>query len=86
MEQIVDLGEARIDPDHARRPLGQQIVPEAAAPVHLDHQAAEVAQGFLTRFQEDTAFAPENPGTRPTWGDPVVPGPLLAPEGHPAGV
>jgi hypothetical protein len=44
VEQLVDLGEPRVDPDHVRTPLRKEIVAEAAAAVHLDEQAAEVAE------------------------------------------
>lgn len=59
VQERLDLGEARVDPDDRRRPLSEQVVPEPASSVHLDEQAAEVAQRVLARLQEGAALAPQ---------------------------
>jgi hypothetical protein len=59
IEQRFDLGDASVDSDDLRRPLRQQVVAEPAAPVHLDEQAAQVAQRILACLQEGAALAPE---------------------------
>jgi hypothetical protein len=68
MEERLDLGEAAVDPDDSRGTLGQQVVTEAASAVHLDEQAAELADRFRARRQERAPLAPEQSGVRPTWG------------------
>ena len=68
-EQVVDLGEARVDADDRRGALGEQVVAEAAAPVHLDEQAAELAQRVLARLQQRAPLTAEQPGVRATRGD-----------------
>jgi len=40
MEKVVDLGEARVDADDAGAALGEQVLAETAAAVHLDEQPA----------------------------------------------
>ena len=69
VEELVDLGEAGVDPDHRRRPLGEQVVAEAAAAVHLDQQSAEVAQRILAGLQQRAAFPAQHPGRGPARGD-----------------
>jgi hypothetical protein len=64
VEERLDLGEAAVDPDDPRRSLGQEIVTEATSPVHLDKQAAELTEGFLTRLQERAPLAPEQSRVR----------------------
>jgi hypothetical protein len=71
VEERLDLGEATVDPDDPRGTLGQEVVPEAASAVHLDEQAAELTEGFLTRLQERAPLAPEQSGVRTTWGYPL---------------
>jgi hypothetical protein len=56
VEQVVDLGEARVDPDDAGGALGEQIVAKAASAVHLDEQAAQLAQRVVTCLAERPAL------------------------------
>ena len=69
---VVDLGEARVDADDRRGALGEQVVAEAAAPVHLDEQAAEVAQRVLAGLQQRAPLAAEQAGVRAARGDALV--------------
>jgi len=62
VEEVLDLGDAGVDPDDRRCPFREQVVAEASAPVHLDEEAAEVAQRIFTRLQEGTALAAEQAG------------------------
>jgi hypothetical protein len=62
VQERFDLCEPPVDADDRRCALGQQVVAEAASPVHLDQQAAELAQRFLARLQQRAALAPEEPG------------------------
>ena len=62
MQELLDLAEARVDADDDRGPLLQEVVAKPAAPVHLDEQAAEIAQRVLARFQQRPALAPEHAG------------------------
>jgi hypothetical protein len=64
MEERLDLGDARVDADHLGRTLGQQVVTEAAAAVHLDEEAAQVAQQVLARLQQGAALTPKEAGVR----------------------
>ncbi len=87
MQQVLDLGEARVDPDDDRRPFGEQVVAEAAAAIHLDEQPADVAKGVVARFQERATFAPEHSRVWAARSDPCVVGCAPAPErGHPGRV
>ena len=52
-----------------RRALLQQVVAEAAAAVHLDEQAAEVAQRVLARLEQRAALAAQHAGVCPARGD-----------------
>ena len=56
-------------PTIARCALGEQVVAEAAAPVHLDEQAAEVAQRVVACLAERAALAAEHPGVGAARGD-----------------
>src|SRR5204862_6991821 len=44
VQQVVDLYEAGVDADELGAAFGEEILAEAAPPVQLDEQAAEVAQ------------------------------------------
>jgi len=44
VQERLDLGEPAVDADDRGGALGQQVVAEAAAPVHLDQQAPELAE------------------------------------------
>jgi hypothetical protein len=69
MEELFDLGQARIDSDHCGSTFGEQVVAEAASAVHLDQQAPEVAERVLACLQECSPFAAEDARLRPARGD-----------------
>jgi len=56
-QELVDLRESCVDADDRSRPLSEQIVAKAAAPVHLDEQAAEVTQLIVPDAGERAALA-----------------------------
>jgi hypothetical protein len=72
MEECLDLGDARVDADHLGRALGQQVVTEAAATVHLDEETAEVAEQVLARFQQCAALTPKEASVRASRSDTLV--------------
>ena len=52
MQERVDLCEPCVDADDRRRALGQQVVAEPTAAIHLEEQPTELTQGFRTRLEE----------------------------------
>src|SRR5262249_39442944 len=52
VEQAVNLGKPGVDADDRRRPLGEQVVAKAAAPVHLDEEAAQVRDAIGARLEQ----------------------------------
>ena len=71
MQKLVDLGQPRVDADELGAALGEQVLAEAAAPVELDQQPAEVAQLLLADVQERALLSPQQAGVGPARGDPV---------------
>jgi hypothetical protein len=71
VQERLDFGDASVDPDDLRRSFRKQVVPETATPVHLDEQAAQVAQRILARLQEGAALAPEEACVGAPWSDAV---------------
>jgi hypothetical protein len=69
VQERLDLREARVDADDRRRTFRQQVIAKGAAAIHLDEQAAELAERRLARLEERTPLAPEQPGVRAMWGD-----------------
>ena len=59
VEQLVDLGEPRVDADELRAALVQEVFAKAAAAVDLDQQPAEVAELLLADLQKRAALAAE---------------------------
>ena len=64
MEELVDLGQPCVDPDDRRRTLGEQVVAEAAAAIHLDQQATEVRDDVCARLDERAPLAAQDAGVR----------------------
>ena len=64
MQEVLDLGEARVDPDHAGAPFGEQILPEPTSAVHLDEQAAELGECLGTGLLQQASLATEHPWLR----------------------
>ena len=64
VQELFDLREPRIDPHNRGGTLCEQVVAEAASPVHLDEEAAEVGERVLARPQERAALAAEHAGLR----------------------
>jgi hypothetical protein len=62
VQERLDLGEPGIDPDQVGAALREQVVPEAAAPVELERETAEVAQQRLAGRKQRAAFAAERAG------------------------
>jgi hypothetical protein len=64
--------DACFETDQLGAALEQQVLPEAIAAVHLQREAAEVAQLLLPQAQERAALAPEltrrRRGPTPPWG------------------
>jgi hypothetical protein len=56
--------DAGFEPDQLGAPLQQQVLAEAVAPVHLEREAAEIAQLLLAEPEERTPFAPQVAGGR----------------------
>ena len=83
MEERFDLGDARVDPDHLGRALGQQVVTEPAAAIHLDQETAQVAQQILTRLQERATLTPEQASVRAPRSDTLVRSAPAKEWGHP---
>ena len=65
MRELIS-GEASVDAHDSGGALGQEVVAKAAAAVHLDEQAAQLAERVGARLQERAALAPEQPGVRAT--------------------
>jgi hypothetical protein len=87
VQELFDLREPRIDSHNRGGTLGEQVVAEAASPVHLDEEAAEVAERILARLHERPALAAEHAGLRAAWRDAF--GVVCAPakkRGHPGRV
>jgi hypothetical protein len=84
VQELLDLREACVDPDDLRSALGEQVVAKPSAPVHLDEEAADLAEGGLAGLQERTALAPKQSGVGAPRGDAACIGPAPAKEwGHP---
>ena len=69
MKQGFDLREPRVDADDRGCALGQEVVAERTAPVHLDEQAPEFAQRIFARLEEGAPLAAEQSGVRPMRGN-----------------
>ena len=59
VQELVDLGEAGVDPDHLGAALVQEVVAPGAAAVHLDREAAEVAEPLVADTQEGPPLPPQ---------------------------
>ena len=59
LEQRVDLARARLDRDELGAALDDERLVEVIAAVHLEREAAELAQPVLAEEQERPALAPE---------------------------
>lgn len=46
-EKLVDLEQAFLDPDDLGRLLVHEVLAKAILPVHLEHEAAEIADTLL---------------------------------------
>jgi hypothetical protein len=64
LEQPFELEETCIQLEQLGAPVSEEILPEAIAPVHLQHEAAEVAELLLSSAEERAALAPEDAGRR----------------------
>jgi hypothetical protein len=71
VQQVLDLGEASVDPDHAGAPFGEQILPEPASAVHLDEQAAELGDCLGAGLLQQASLAAEHPWLRASRCDSV---------------
>lgn len=69
VEEVIDLGESRVDPDELGTTLLRQVVAKGAATVHLDHQAAQVAELRVARPEQGAPLAPEQARVRPSGSD-----------------
>ena len=58
--------QALLDRDHLQALLDQEVLLELVAPVHLEHQAAEVADPLLARADERPPLAPQHARRRKT--------------------
>ena len=58
-EEHVELVDPRLEPDQLGAALEQQVLAEAVAPVHLEREAAQVAELLLAQPQEGAALAPQ---------------------------
>jgi hypothetical protein len=80
VQELVDLGETSVDAHDGRCAFRKQILAKAAAPVHLDQQAADVLEGVVARLQERAPLAAKQARVRVARSDAYVPAP--AKEGH----
>jgi hypothetical protein len=71
VQEVFDLGEARVDPDHAGAALGKQILPEPASSIHLDEQAAQLGECFGAGLLQQASLATKHPWLRATRCDSV---------------
>jgi hypothetical protein len=62
LEQGVDLTEAVLDRDYFQALLDEQILAETVTAVHLEHEAAEIADALLAGAHEGTALAAQRTG------------------------
>ena len=84
MQESLDLSQTPVDPDDTRGALGQEVVAEPAAAIHLDEQAAERGQSVGPCLQERAALAPEKTGMWPARRDAFAVGRTPTEEGgHP---
>jgi membrane-associated phospholipid phosphatase len=84
VQETLDLRQTPVDPDDTRGTLGQQVVAEPPAAIHLDEQAAERCQRVGACLQERAALAPEKTGMWPARRDAFAVGRAPAEErGHP---
>ena len=58
-DERVDLGDARLDRDELGTALHDRRLVELVAAVHLEREAAEVAQPLLAEHEERAALAPQ---------------------------
>ena len=62
VEQVVDLREAGVDPDRLGARLGEQVLAERAAAVHLHDEPSEVAKARLARAKQRLLLASKETG------------------------
>lgn len=67
-EERVELLQPLVECDQLVAPLDEQVLPELVPAVHLQHQAAEIAEPVLPDAQERSSLATEDAGMgeRPT--------------------
>ena len=58
-EQGVELGEPLLEADELRAAVDEQVLAELVAAVHLEDEAAEVAEARLAELEEGAALAAE---------------------------
>jgi hypothetical protein len=83
MEERLDVGDPGVDPDDLRGSLGEQVVAEPATAVHLDKEAAEVAQHVLARLEQSPALAPKQACVGAPRSDALVDPAPAKERGHP---
>ena len=71
MEDLVDLGQAGVDPHELGAGLGEEVFAEAAAAVELDEEPTEVAELLVADAEERPVLPAEQSGMRPPGGDSV---------------
>jgi hypothetical protein len=86
VQQGLEVGDAGVDPDDLCRSLGEQVIPEAPAPVHLDEQPAEVAQHVFARLEEGAALTAKHARVRPSQRETLVGSAAAEERGHHARV
>ena len=59
-EHLVELVEAGVEPEQLVATLGEEILAERVAPVHLEHQAAQVPKLLVTRALDDAPLAADH--------------------------
>jgi hypothetical protein len=63
-EERVELLQPLVEREELVAPVDEEVLPELVAPVHLDHQPAQVAQPLLPRSQEGAPLAAEDARVR----------------------
>ena len=61
-EHLGELVQKGVEPEQLVAPVGEEILAKGVAAVHLEHQAAEVAELLLARPQELPALAADDAG------------------------
>jgi hypothetical protein len=61
-QERVEVGEPLFDGDELSAAVDEEVLAELIAPVHLEHEAAEVAQARFAQLEQGAAFAAELAG------------------------